>query len=544
MADFRRAMEPLTATNLQVRKRNKVQDFVNVAGPLGVTQMVVFTATELGTYMRVARLPHGPTLTYKIKEYALVGDIGQVQQRPTTTNSMEFLHSPLVVLSNFSAPPGVDEAAHRHVKLAGVMFQNLFPTLNVDTIKLRDARRVVLANYDTDSGSIEWRHYSVTTREKGLSKGVRKILEPGADMPDLSRLNDISELLGGDGGDGSDSEAEGESGNTVTMERKKRRNLKRKHAAAAAASGPQQQALRLREIGPRLTLDLVKVEKDIMKGDVLYHRHVTKTPEEILALKEAKAASESLKAERKRIQDSNVGRKKAVEDKKKLKKKDRRDRQKAAAGDESDSSGTDTEAGDVGGYGMDRVHDYDDDDEAYYKEEVGEAAEAGTFSTNKRPKHDSHDDEKRVEKLLKHGSDLKKLDKTGKVMRDGSGLLVKPKAKVHPFGNPSMVAREEKRKAGKKAKLAVKLQERSEAKKNASKGDGSGSWKSRSGDGGGDSWTKKDDASFNKGSRGGGGGGSSGGSSKGASKERGGKGGGGQGSKGGGGKRGDSSSKN
>ena len=53
--DFRRAMEPLTATKLQVRKRNKVQDFVNVAGPLGVTQMIMFTATDLGTYMRVVR---------------------------------------------------------------------------------------------------------------------------------------------------------------------------------------------------------------------------------------------------------------------------------------------------------------------------------------------------------------------------------------------------------------------------------------------------------------------------------------------------------
>jgi len=274
------------------------------------------------------------------------------------------------------------------------------------------------------------------------------------------------------------------------------------------------QALRLREIGPRLTLDLVKVEKDIMKGDVLYHRHVTKTPEEILALKEAKAAAESLKEERKKIQDSNVSRKKEVEDKKKLKKKARRDRQKEAGGNDSDSSGTDTEAGDVGGYGMDRVHDYDDDDAAYYKDEVGEDAEDGTFTTNKRPKHDSHDDEKRVEKLLKHGSDLKKRDKTGK-LKDGSGLLVKPTAKVHPFGNPAMVAREEKRKAGKKAKLAVKLQERAEEKKSSKGGDGSGSWKARAGGGGGgggqsDKWTDKDDKTFEKAGKGGGGQGSKG----------------------------------
>ena len=43
------------ATKLQVRKSNKLMDFVNVAGPLGVTQMIMFTASELGTYMRVVR---------------------------------------------------------------------------------------------------------------------------------------------------------------------------------------------------------------------------------------------------------------------------------------------------------------------------------------------------------------------------------------------------------------------------------------------------------------------------------------------------------
>ena len=57
--DFRRAMEPLTATKLHVKKSNRLQDFVNVAGPLGVTQMIMFSASELGTYMRVVRRRRG-----------------------------------------------------------------------------------------------------------------------------------------------------------------------------------------------------------------------------------------------------------------------------------------------------------------------------------------------------------------------------------------------------------------------------------------------------------------------------------------------------
>lgn len=433
------------------------------------------------------RLPHGPTLTYKIKEYTLNADVSNVQSRPTTGNSFEFLHSPLVVLSNFSAPPGVDEAAHRHVKLAGVMFQNLYPTLDVNTVKLADCRRVVLVNYDAESQSIEWRHYSITMREKGLSKGVRRLLEPGAAMPDLSKLNDISELLAGDGGEGSDSEAEGESGNTVTMDRKlRRRNAKRKRGTAAAA-GPQQQALRLREIGPRLTLELVKVEKDIMKGDVLYHRHLQKSPEEILAIKEAKEAAAALKAERKMLQESNVARKKAKVDEKKSKKKAKR---ALGSGDDSDSSGTDTEAGDMGTF-----DDYDDD-EAFYRNEVGKDADAETFSSTARKPTDSTADQAHVERLLKKGSNMKKRDKTGK-LKSEDGMVLKTKDPVHPFGNPQMALRMERRKASKKAKLAVKLQERAEAKKSAAKGDGSGSWKGRAG-----AWEDGSDAKDGKGAKG------------------------------------------
>ena len=37
---------------------------------------------------------------------------------------------------------------------------------------------------------------------------------------------------------------------------------------------------RLSEIGPRLTLQLIKIEEGIAEGNVLYHEFVTKTEEE------------------------------------------------------------------------------------------------------------------------------------------------------------------------------------------------------------------------------------------------------------------------
>ena len=113
--DIRKVMEPLTATKLRTSKKTQIKDILNVAGPLGVTQLISISATELGTYMRLARLPHGPTLTYQVNEYTLASDLTNLQNRPTTGNSIEFQHSPLVVLSNFSAPAGVSETEHRHV---------------------------------------------------------------------------------------------------------------------------------------------------------------------------------------------------------------------------------------------------------------------------------------------------------------------------------------------------------------------------------------------------------------------------------------------
>lgn len=40
-------------------------------------------------------------------------------------------------------------------------------------------------------------------------------------------------------------------------------------------------AIRLSELGPRLTLQLIKIEDGLMDGEVLYHDIVQKTAEEI-----------------------------------------------------------------------------------------------------------------------------------------------------------------------------------------------------------------------------------------------------------------------
>ena len=49
---------------------------------------------------------------------------------------------------------------------------------------------------------------------------------------------------------------------------------------------------RLKEIGPRLNLSLVKIEEGFEGGNVMFHAHVQKTPEELEALKKMRQSKQ------------------------------------------------------------------------------------------------------------------------------------------------------------------------------------------------------------------------------------------------------------
>lgn len=80
---------------LQEKKRNNLKDFLNVAGPMGVTHFLILSKTDTAPYLRVARTPQGPTLTFKIHEYSLAVDVAQSQLRPRCPQDL-FKNPPLV----------------------------------------------------------------------------------------------------------------------------------------------------------------------------------------------------------------------------------------------------------------------------------------------------------------------------------------------------------------------------------------------------------------------------------------------------------------
>ena len=83
-------------------------------------------------------------------------------------------------------------------------------------------------------------------------------------------------------------------------------------------------ALKLVELGPRLCLELVKVEQGLGDGNVMFHAHVKKTPEEAKEIQERVESKVRLKRQRRQEQEQNVDRKRKLQDEKRDAKKQRK----------------------------------------------------------------------------------------------------------------------------------------------------------------------------------------------------------------------------
>jgi len=174
----------LCIEQIQVNRRNVLKDFISVAGPLNVTHLLTFSKSEVSTYLRLVRLPRGPTMTFKVHSYSLSRDV----KRNDATQS-QFLFHPLLIMNRFSGD-GL------HLKLMATMFQNMFPSINVNKVctmyalnfvtilvciryiwqaswdvawfviwytcvfqlNLNDIKRCVLLDYDPENKLINFRH--------------------------------------------------------------------------------------------------------------------------------------------------------------------------------------------------------------------------------------------------------------------------------------------------------------------------------------------------------------------------------------------------
>ncbi|TVY55224.1 Brix domain-containing protein C1B9.03c [Lachnellula cervina] len=338
--DVRAMMEPDTASRLKERKANRLRDYLTMAGPLGVSHLMLFSRSDSGnTNMRLAITPRGPTLHFQVEKYSLCKDVRNALKHPKG-GGKEYLNPPLLVMNNFTSPPSDSESPNKIPKhlesLTTTVFQSLFPPISPQNTPLPSIRRVMLLNRELqDDGSyiLNLRHYAITTKATGLSRPLRRLnaaekllnsqKKKGkkGGLPNLGKLEDIADyMVGGADGSGymtdatSGSEADTDAEVEVVETRAKKilsKRQKDREDGKSKGSGPgvEKRAVKLVELGPRMRLRMTKVEEGVCTGKIMWHEYIHKTKEEVKAMDKAWEKKRQEKEVRKRIQKENVEKK-------------------------------------------------------------------------------------------------------------------------------------------------------------------------------------------------------------------------------------------
>lgn len=350
--DFRFVMQPHTAISLRERKANKLKDFMVMSGPLGVSDLFVFKQSESSgnVSLRLGKMPKGPCLQFKVNSYALMKDVKRILKRPKSVgrDSAAFREPPLLVMNGFKKVAD----AENHEKLMITIFQNLFPPIQPQTTKVNTIKRVLLISKKED-GEIELRHYAIDTKLVEESRNIKKLIDSHQThkkLPIMTKAQDISDLVLDPysvGGQTSDSEIEDDA---VVEVKNEQSNIIRKKAGISANTDPSEgvtrkRAIKLTELGPRLSMNLVKIEDAMIGGKTIYHSRITKSKSEIAEMEKRHQKRKQEKAERRKEQMANVEAKKAKKEAKKARKLARKNGETdgGEASDEGEESASENE---------------------------------------------------------------------------------------------------------------------------------------------------------------------------------------------------------
>ena len=301
--DFLNIFKPFTAENLAGNKKRTLEDYTKLGPMIGVTHMFVFTKSQENVILKMTRLPRGPTLHFKVNEYCLARDVVNSIKRPQA-HEHQYLHPPLFVGNNFNVEKKNSENVHvdymNPMRQVNAMLQNMFPKINPNEIDLNNVCRSVLFDVSDDQETIEMRHYSIKMKPVGISRKIRKLVN-GKIIPNLNDKQDVAEWLENPDCSASESEAE--------PDEKSKIDLPQKMSGGGNLKGVKS-AVRLTELGPRLKLELFKIDDDVFGGKVLYHKYIELSEAQKEQKEQALKKKEQEKAMRKKVQEENIERKK------------------------------------------------------------------------------------------------------------------------------------------------------------------------------------------------------------------------------------------
>ena len=182
---------------------------------------------------------------------------------------------------------------------------------------------------------IEVRQYAIKATPVGVDRKVRRLIQ--SKIPNLNKVQDIADYITGNANAttcvGAASDSEPEDASTAVVE------LTQNYVGRGNKSQGRS-ALKLVELGPRLCLELIKVEQGLGDGNVMFHAHVQKTREEAKEIQEKAERKILIKNQRRQEQERNVERKrKAQEEKREAKKRRKQEREKVAMDDLRNAGG-------------------------------------------------------------------------------------------------------------------------------------------------------------------------------------------------------------
>lgn len=320
-----------------------------MAGPLGVSHLLLFSRSTTGnTNLRLAVTPQGPTLHFRVEKYSLCKDIRKSMRHPKS-EKQDFITPPLLVMNNLTSSKttsGFNSPISKQLEsLTTTVFQSLFPPISPQHTPLPSIRRVLIldrelsstagstSSLDSASYHLNLRHYAITTKRRGLSRGIRRLDAAKKLMKDstnrkrllnLGKLDDVAEYLldpnatGGGYTSGSESEVETD-GEVEVFEAKTRKVVSRRHIGSSAKGndkelrqgnpGIEKRAVKLVELGPRMRLRMTKVEDGMCTGRVMWHEYLNKSNMEVEEMEQIWERRRQEKEARKKVQRDNVERK-------------------------------------------------------------------------------------------------------------------------------------------------------------------------------------------------------------------------------------------
>ncbi|EEA05390.1 ribosome biogenesis protein SSF2, putative [Cryptosporidium muris RN66] len=284
--DLRYLMSPWSSLRLKEQRANKLKDFISIAGPLGISHMLILSQTNSSLYLRLVVLPAGPTLTFCIENFCLMHDVRSSQKRPRSCKT-DYLVSPLLVMNGLKNM----DIKGTSLDLVQATIIGMFPAIDLAKTQIRSCRRVVLIDYDKDMDKFELRHYAIIRYPAGVSRAVKRLLlqTSAFKLQSIGRSADIADyILSNNTGSSFDSEVEDAVEISIPKKETVFVNKEKIGLSEKGGSLTGKVSVSLKELGPRITMKLVKIVDEVCEGAVLYHRFVKKTQQELdeLAFKE------------------------------------------------------------------------------------------------------------------------------------------------------------------------------------------------------------------------------------------------------------------